>query len=94
MKKKSSGPGRPMSAASPAKVVTPVPAAPPARVAAPAPVDTPRPSASGSPPGNGKAVSPDTVRVRAYEKWEQAGRPESDGVGFWLEAERELLQGS
>ncbi len=26
----------------------------------------------------------------AYLKWEQAGRPEGDGVYFWLEAEREI----
>jgi hypothetical protein len=31
------------------------------------------------------------VREAAYRKWERAGRPESDGVAFWLQAERELL---
>lgn len=30
------------------------------------------------------------VRERAYARWEAAGRPEGDGVIFWLEAEREL----
>jgi hypothetical protein len=34
----------------------------------------------------------EAIRVRAYECWEAAGRPEGDGVRFWLEAERELLQ--
>ena len=29
-------------------------------------------------------------RVLAHRKWEVAGRPEGDGVEFWLEAEREL----
>jgi len=33
------------------------------------------------------------VRDRAYILWEEAGRPESDGVEFWLQAEREF-QGS
>jgi hypothetical protein len=32
------------------------------------------------------------VRLRAYQKWEAAGKPDGDGVNFWLEAERELLQ--
>lgn len=31
------------------------------------------------------------IRVRAYHKWEAAGRPPGDGVNFWLEAEREVL---
>lgn len=30
------------------------------------------------------------IRTRAYALWEQAGRPEGDGLQFWLEAEREL----
>ena len=36
--------------------------------------------------------SENDVRVRAYEKWERAGRPSGDGVEFWLEAKRELAQ--
>jgi hypothetical protein len=32
----------------------------------------------------------DEVRERAYVIWEEAGRPESDGVEFWLKAEQEL----
>ncbi len=31
------------------------------------------------------------IRVRAYFKWEAAGKPESDPSAFWLEAEQELL---
>lgn len=33
------------------------------------------------------------IRVRAYELWEQAGRPEGDVARekFWTEAESELL---
>jgi len=33
-----------------------------------------------------------TIRLRAYEKWEAAGRPSGDGAEFWLDAERELRQ--
>ena len=32
----------------------------------------------------------DAIRLAAYYKWEQAGRPCGDGVHFWLEAEREF----
>lgn len=43
-----------------------------------------------------RAISPlpteETIRLRAYELWEAAGRPEGDGVPFWLEAERERQQ--
>jgi hypothetical protein len=35
----------------------------------------------------------DEVRLRAYLRWEAAGKPEGDGVKFWLEAEQELLRG-
>ncbi|MCA9087080.1 MAG: DUF2934 domain-containing protein [Planctomycetaceae bacterium] len=40
---------------------------------------------SESPP-----ASVDDIRLCAYQKWEDAGRPECDGVDFWLEAESEL----
>lgn len=30
------------------------------------------------------------VRARAYELWEQAGRPEDRELDFWLEAERQI----
>lgn len=33
------------------------------------------------------------IQVRAYQKWEAAGRPAGDGLKFWLEAERELKAG-
>jgi len=32
----------------------------------------------------------DTIRNLAYRKWEAAGKPDGDGLDFWLEAEREL----
>ena len=44
-------------------------------------------------PAEDRLVTEDEVRVRAYGKWVAAGRPEGDGVNFWLEAERELLRG-
>jgi Protein of unknown function (DUF2934) len=40
----------------------------------------------------GKAKSQEDVRGYAYQKWEAAGRPNGDGVNFWLEAEQEVLQ--
>jgi len=33
------------------------------------------------------------IRARAHQKWQEAGRPDGDSSRFWLEAERELLQG-
>lgn len=40
------------------------------------------------------AISGEDIRLRAYQKWEQAGMPAGDGVSFWLEAERELVRGA
>ena len=37
--------------------------------------------------------SEETVRIGAYMRWDAAGRPGGDGVGFWLEAEQDLLAG-
>jgi hypothetical protein len=34
--------------------------------------------------------SREEISLRAYLKWEAAGRPEGDGVDFWLEAEADL----
>lgn len=36
-------------------------------------------------------VSEEDIRQKAYLLWEDAGRPDSDGVEFWLRAEAELL---
>jgi Protein of unknown function (DUF2934) len=30
------------------------------------------------------------VRQRAYELWEQSGKPEGSEMDFWLQAEREI----
>jgi len=42
------------------------------------------------PPQKQQAVPEEAIRLRAYQKWEAAGRPISDGLRFWFEAEREL----
>jgi hypothetical protein len=44
------------------------------------------------PSGAVKAVPPEKIRLRAYQKWEAAGRPPGNGVNFWVEAEKELQQ--
>jgi hypothetical protein len=49
-------------------------------------------STLGTPDQNGKPITEEAVQVRAYQKWESAGKPAGDGLRFWLEAERELLQ--
>jgi hypothetical protein len=46
-------------------------------------------SDNGVPTSHGKPVA-EEVRLRAYLKWEAAGRPIGDGIGFWVDAEREL----
>lgn len=33
------------------------------------------------------------ISARAYELWEEAGRPEGRDLDFWHQAERELRQG-
>jgi ribosome-associated translation inhibitor RaiA len=44
-----------------------------------------------SPPIPPRLPSETAIRELAYARWEAAGRPEGDGVYFWLEAERELI---
>jgi len=38
----------------------------------------------------GRMMRRGTVRARAYELWEQAGRPADRELEFWLEAERQI----
>jgi Protein of unknown function (DUF2934) len=33
----------------------------------------------------------DEIQLLAYKKWQQAGCPMSDGIEFWLAAEKEIL---
>ena len=59
-----------------------------------APKSSQRVNGTASPPSAAMqpvAVSEDEIRLRAYLKWQAAGRPAGDGVNFWLEAKRELL---
>jgi hypothetical protein len=49
--------------------------------------------ASGSSVQKSKSLSEEAIRLRAYLKWEGAGKPVGQEVRFWLEAEQELLQG-
>jgi hypothetical protein len=62
------------------------PAVPHGKVPAPArtaPGATPAPART-------PASNEEAIRSRAYSLWEEAGHPDSDGVEFWLRAEREL----
>jgi hypothetical protein len=40
--------------------------------------------------GPRRPVSEPDIRVRAYQKWEAAGKPKGDDIQFWLKAEQEL----
>jgi hypothetical protein len=54
----------------------------------------PKEERSPSPtPAFRQSPSAEEIQLRAYLKWEAAGRPAGDGVNFWLEAEQALLQG-
>jgi hypothetical protein len=61
------------------------------------PTASPPKTAGASSPGEqdraGQRVSVDAIRLRAYQKWEAAGKPDGDAARFWLEAERELSPG-
>jgi hypothetical protein len=39
---------------------------------------------------NSSVVSADAISRRAYELWEQEGRPEGNDMRHWFQAEREL----
>ena len=41
-----------------------------------------------SAPSESAADRDERVRLRAYQLWEAAGRPQGDGVEFWLRAEK------
>jgi Protein of unknown function (DUF2934) len=40
-----------------------------------------------------KLALEEEIRVLAYQNWEAAQKPKSDGIRFWLEAEHEILHG-
>ena len=60
----------------------------------PAPAGRATVTQTAAAPGNkdhrAQLVSPDAIRLRAYQKWENAGKPSGDDFRFWLEAEQEL----
>lgn len=41
--------------------------------------------------GNGQLCE-ESIRLAAYWKWDAAGRPDGDGLEFWLQAEQEMLE--
>lgn len=43
-------------------------------------------------PGPNGMHGEDEIRNLAYQKWQEAGCPDGDGVYFWLAAESELHQ--
>jgi hypothetical protein len=50
------------------------------------------PKAATAPAPEGEAQQCDEkIRLRAYQKWETAGKPQGNGVQFWLDAEQELV---
>lgn len=59
----------------------------------PAPVRAAQPAADAGDSRAARCASADAIRLSAYRKWELAGKPPGDGVQFWLEAERDLLNG-
>jgi hypothetical protein len=66
------------------------PAKPPAKKADKH-ADLSAPAVAVAPPPIVK-VPEEEVRMLAYYKWEDAGKPEGADVWFWLEAERDLLR--
>jgi len=67
-------------------------------LAKPAPANrTEKSKAGASGPGHQTRTdareSEEAVWRRAYQKWDDAGNPAGDGVRFWWEAEREILDG-
>lgn len=47
---------------------------------------------TGSTPNSPRPVTEEDIRLCAYRKWENAGKPTGEGLPFWLEAEQELTQ--
>jgi hypothetical protein len=55
-------------------------------------VDKPKEGPISPTPPACQPLSVDEIRLRAYLRWEAAGKPPGDDVKFWLEAEQELQQ--
>lgn len=56
------------------------------------PRNMPQPAVVPLQPQGAGPVAEDAVRLRAYQRWEEAGKPDGDVICYWLEAERELSQ--
>lgn len=67
------------------------PVPPPASRASAAPVVTAVQPAQASPSYESEIEA--MIRLRAYQKWEEAGKPVGRDTQFWLQAEEELLLG-
>ena len=50
-------------------------------------------SGQGNKAQTARTTFEEAIRLRAHQKWESAGKPDGDGLQFWLEAEREISQG-
>jgi hypothetical protein len=42
---------------------------------------------------NSRTVIHESIAARAYELWEQSGKPENQSDALWLQAEQELVTG-
>ena len=65
----------------------------PVHTASSHPTNEPKPDSASvlaKPSPNDKPPSQGAVRLRAYQRWETAGKPRGNGVNFWLEAEQEV----
>jgi hypothetical protein len=47
---------------------------------------------SSANPAKSPAPSQDAIRLRAYLKWQAAGKPTGNDLFFWVHAERELYR--
>jgi hypothetical protein len=66
----------------------------PARSATVKPPSEPKAMIAPGPNGHAQkaiSLSVELIQLRAYEKWELAGKPQGKDMQFWLDAEQELL---
>ena len=45
---------------------------------------------SPEPPGNHDDARMEAIRLKAFVRWEKAGKPEGKCLQFWLDAEKDL----
>jgi hypothetical protein len=61
-------------------------------------VPSPEPNGNGTPenvpaPGCSRGIPESEIRLRAYLKWEAAGKPKGHESRYWRKAKAELLKG-